>query len=100
MAEVNWSQLALADLSEVAAYIAEQSRSEASAVVRSAVERAEERGEFPESGSITPELNDPQIREVLVKNTFRLIYEVIDDRIFVVAFVRSARRISSGFLKD
>jgi toxin ParE1/3/4 len=43
-----------------------------------------------ERGRIVRELNDPAIRELLVFN-YRLLYEVEDHRVLIVAFLHGAR---------
>jgi hypothetical protein len=48
---------------------------------------------FPESGAIVPELDSEFIREVLIKRAFRLIYEISDDRITILGFIRSRKRV-------
>ncbi len=45
---------------------------------------------LPERGRVVPELNDPTIREVFVFK-YRLLYEVGENRVTVVAFLHGAR---------
>lgn len=45
---------------------------------------------FSERGRIVPELNDPAIREIFVFR-YRLLYQVQDERVLVVAFLHGAR---------
>ncbi|WP_437229658.1 type II toxin-antitoxin system RelE/ParE family toxin [Planctomicrobium sp. SH661] len=98
MAQVNWTAPALADLASVAEFVATHSHANAVAIVEAAFQRADEREHFAEAGSIVPELNDPLIREVIVKDSFRLIYEIRQQQIFVVAFVHCSRQLGSRFL--
>lgn len=45
---------------------------------------------FSERGRIVPELNDPAVREVFVFR-YRLLYEVGENRVTVVAFLHGVR---------
>lgn len=91
---VVWTDVALAELREVADYVAQSDTREAGVIVSSALAEADERVAFPESGAIVPELNSEFIREVIVKRAFRLIYEVSDDRITILGFIRARRRLN------
>jgi len=90
---VVWTQCALDELREVAEYASKSDPQEASQIVSAALKKADERVAFPESGAIVPELDSESIREVIVKGAFRLIYEISDDRITVLGFIRSRRRL-------
>jgi plasmid stabilization system protein ParE len=92
MAQVRWTGPALRDLTELAEYVSSQSAEEAADIVREAMSRADDRGQFAWNGSIVPETDNPNIREVLVKGVFRLIYRIHEDDVFVLAFLRSSRK--------
>lgn len=98
MATVNWTRPALEDLAAVAEFVAASSRENSVAIVRSAFLRADERQDFPDAGAIVPEMNNPALREVIVKDSFRLIYERIGQQVFILAFIHSSRQIGSEFL--
>lgn len=90
---VVWTDIALDELREVADYVAQSDSQEASAIVSAALLKADERVMFPESGAIVPELDSEFIREVIIKRAFRLIYEISDDRITILGFVRSRKQV-------
>jgi len=46
--------------------------------------------QFPESGRIVPEIDDPEIRERFVYS-YRVIYRVETDRLLIVAVVHGRR---------
>ncbi len=52
--------------------------------------RTEQIAQFPYSGELVPEYTDKQIREV-IEYSYRLIYLVDTDVIFVLAVVHGAR---------
>ncbi len=70
-----WSPTAKFDLKDIAAFIAEDSASAAERFVRSLFQAVERLADFPESGRIVPEFNDPAIREV-IRKPCRIVYRV------------------------
>jgi toxin ParE1/3/4 len=70
-----WAPSARFDLRELASYIAE-SRSRASAsFVKKVFRTVEHLSDFPKSGRIVPEFNDPKIREI-IRRPCRIVYRV------------------------
>jgi plasmid stabilization system protein ParE len=49
---------------------------------------------FAERGRVVPESNDPNIREVFVFR-YRLMYEIHDERVIIVAFLHAARDVTA-----
>lgn len=70
-----WSPSARFDLKDIATFIAEDSPSAAERFVRSLFQAVERLVDFPESGRIVPEFNDPTIREV-IRKPCRIVYRV------------------------
>ena len=81
-----WSPAAKFDLKDIAAFIAEDSASTAERFVRSLFQAVERLADFPESGRIVPEFDDPAIREV-IRRPCRIVYRV-DGRKRVVEIAR------------
>ena len=81
-----WSPTARFDLKDIASFIAEDSASAAERFVRSLFQSVERLADFPESGRIVPEFNDPAIREV-IRKLCRIVYRV-DGRKRVVEIAR------------
>jgi plasmid stabilization system protein ParE len=88
--EVVWAQSARDALDEVIEYIARDSRQAAVQVLEEALRAGASLATLSERGRIVPELNDPTIRELLVFK-YRLLYEVEDHRVLIVAFLRGVR---------
>jgi toxin ParE1/3/4 len=88
--EVVWAESARDALDEVIEYIARDSRQAAVQVLEEALRAGFELATLSERGRIVPELNDPKIRELLVFK-YRLLYEVEDHRVLIVAFLHGAR---------
>jgi plasmid stabilization system protein ParE len=70
-----WSPTAKYDLKNIATFIADDSASAAERFVRSLFQAVERLADFPESGRIVPEFNDPAIREV-IRKPCRIVYRV------------------------
>jgi plasmid stabilization system protein ParE len=84
-------------LDDVVSYIAQDSRPAAERLLIQALEAASSLDVFSERGRLVPELDQPNVRQLLV-HRYRLIYEVTPDEVQVLAFVHGARRITSrGF---
>lgn len=95
---VRWTEIASEDLAEAAAFIARDSRFYASALVREARAAARSLRTLALRGRLVPEAQDPAVRELFVKS-YRLVYEVQENTIFVVAFVHGARDLRSLWLR-
>ena len=89
---------ALRDLNEIYSYIAEH-RSEADAdhVLNRILDATNDTTKFPNRGAITPELAALDIRayrEVFFK-PYRIIYRVVDDRVYVFVIADGRRDFGS-----
>lgn len=87
---VVWAESARDALDTVVEYIAQDSRQAAGQVLDDALDAGASLTSFAERGRVVPELNDPAIREVFV-HQYRLLYEVGEARVLVVAFLHGAR---------
>lgn len=90
---IKWTEAATEDLSEVAQFIARDAPFYAAALVRQARAAALTLRRSARRGRIVPECGDSDIREIFLKS-FRLIYQITDDTIFVLAFVHGARDLT------
>ena len=88
--EVIWTLQAQAALDAAISYIAEDSLAAAQRMLESALEAAASLSTLSERGRIVPELEIPAIREVFVER-YRLLYEVHETKIEVLAFLHGAR---------
>ena len=70
-----WSPSAQLDLKDIAAFIAEDNPSAAQRFVESLFQVVERLADFPESGRIVPEFDDPSIREV-IRRPCRIVYRI------------------------
>lgn len=75
MVEVNISELAYEDLLEIETYIGQDSPIIARNFINKIFNRIEILNDFPESGRIVPELNDKNVRELILGN-YRIVYQL------------------------
>jgi toxin ParE1/3/4 len=90
--EVIWSDNALSDLEEIAAYIERDSVHYAALVTSEIFESANRLAVFPRLGRKVPERNNPNLREIQVP-PYRIIYKLIDRSISIVTVIHSRRNV-------
>jgi len=88
--KVIWTKQGYSTLDEAVGYVGQDSLTAAQDLLESALDTAESLSIFSERGRIVPELQQPNVRELLVQR-YRLIYEVFDTRVEVLAFIHGAR---------
>jgi addiction module RelE/StbE family toxin len=87
-----WSPQSLRDLEGIRAYIAQDSPHYADLVVQRIVAAVERLQAFPESGRVVPELDRPEIREVITK-PYRVVYRYSGQSVEIATVFRSSRQI-------
>ena len=99
MVKVNWTLQSVSDLENIADFISRDSRKFAAIQVRRIIGRTKTIKSQPYSGRVVPELNDLNIRELIMGN-YRIIYEIISDSLINIFTIHhSARLIDSKKLK-
>jgi len=94
MAEVIWTEQAIAELGQIRIYLLSvTSQERAEAIADRLFERVEILEKFPRVGRIVPRSrrSDGSLRE-LIEGTYRIVYELIDeDLILVQRLIHTAR---------
>lgn len=98
MAEVKWTLQASQDLELIANFIAKDSSQYASLFVVDIFHATDRLAQFPESGRIVPELNDPNVRELLLGN-YRLVYRLKAKCVELLTLYHAARLLDYDRLK-
>ena len=91
---VKWSLPAKSDLKQIFDYIAKDSIYYAKNVAQTIVTKTEILTEFPEIGRVVPEIDDTNVRELIVYS-YRLIYEIAPDGIEILAIIHGKRDFAS-----
>jgi len=88
--KVNWTATGQRTLDEAIAYIAQDSLPAAKRLLENVLDTAESLSVLSERGRIIPEMDQPNIRELFV-GRYRLMYEVFDAKVEILAFIHGAR---------
>ncbi|TCZ78631.1 type II toxin-antitoxin system RelE/ParE family toxin [Lysobacter sp. N42] len=97
MAEVTWSEPALADLEAIAEYIALENPAAASELVQRVVSHVGQLAEHPESGTRIPELRQSRYRQ-LVQPPCRVFYRYDGQQVFILHVMRTERLLRKSRL--
>ena len=97
--KVTWSYEATEDLDALAEYIARDSSFYAAAFTHEVLDVSRSLNEFSERGRIVPELGDPKIRELLIRD-YRLIYSIEQSSVVILALVHGARDLKALWEKE
>jgi len=99
MAQVTWTEPAVADLDAIADYIALENPDAARALVRRIVAHVRQLADHPESGSRPAELGARSRYRQLVEPPCRLFYRFDGKRVFLVHVMRTERILRRSALK-
>ncbi len=80
-------------LDDAVAYRAQDSGPAAERLLIHALDAAASLDTFSERGRVVPELNQPNVRELLVQR-YRLLYEVLPSKVHILAFIHGARDLT------
>jgi len=98
MAEIVWTEPALADLDAIADYIAVENFAAASALVDRVFEHVGQLEEFPESGSKPLELGKSTRYRQIIESPCRVFYRYDGARVFILYVMRSERPLRARVL--
>ncbi|MFO0902522.1 MAG: type II toxin-antitoxin system RelE/ParE family toxin [Pirellulales bacterium] len=87
---IRWTERAAHDALGIYDYIADQSEAYADSVYARILARPEQLMRFPNSGSVVPEYNRADVRELFVYS-FRIVYRIQDDEIRVLTVIHGSR---------
>ena len=92
---VIWSEPAKTDLRSIHDFIAHGSRHYAKKVTQDIREKTDLLGQLPNLGKTVPEVRDEKIRELSVYS-YRIIYKITDQSVFVLAVVHKRKDLKVG----
>lgn len=76
MAKVNWTRQAIENIYEIREYFNYQSKQFADQLTDKLFEKAKKLEQFPKMGRVVPEIERPDIRELVFRN-YRIIYHLV-----------------------
>lgn len=97
MAEIIWTEPALAELNELAEYIAFDNPHAARALVKRVFEKTQRLENFPDSGRTPPELPNSVYRELVVPPC-RVFYRRAEQQVFILLVMRDERKLRAFML--
>ena len=93
MAEIRWALQALEDVEAIANYIARDSAYYAQMFAVKTFDAVRRLEIFPESGRVVPEINQKNIREIILGN-YRIIYRLKSEYVEILAVYHSSRLLN------
>lgn len=97
MAEIIWSEPALADLDAIADYIALENPTAATELVRRIFAHVDQLADHPDSGSQPRELGHSRYRQI-VEPPCRVFYRHDGRKVYILHVMRSERLLRKGHL--
>lgn len=90
---VEWSDFARDDLDDLVRYISRDSAFFARRFGQRVVLATQRLKEFPESGRMIPEADDPALREIIVQG-YRIMYRLETARVLILAVMHGSRDVA------
>jgi len=98
MAEVRWTPQAADDLDAIAEFISQDSPHYSSLFVLDVLHAVSRLIQFPKSGRVVPDVNDPAIRE-LILGSYRIIYRLRQDLVEILTVFYGSRLLDPSKLR-
>ncbi len=96
---VIWTEPAKSDLKHIYNFIADNSSRYARKVVREIVAKADILNKTPRIGKVVPEVKDEKVRELHLYS-YRILYELKDQRIEILAIVHKRRNFQAEDIQN
>ena len=99
MAKITWTDQAIEDLEAVCIYIARDAPRYAELFAHRAFEAVERLENFPYSGRVAPEINQNDVREIIL-GSYRRFYRLLSDEVEILTVHHGARLIELSKLRE
>jgi len=96
---VRWTYTSKLDLRQIFNYIAKDSVYYAKKVINDILDKSDYLAGFPNLGRKVEEMDDDNIREVIVYS-YRMIYHVVEDGVNILAIVHCKRTLTDEMLGE
>jgi plasmid stabilization system protein ParE len=87
---VIWTERAVASVDDAVAFVGADSPTAAERLLIRILDSAESLSELTERGRIVPEIDDPQVRELIIP-PYRLVYQYDESQVQLLALLHSAQ---------
>ncbi|MDA3927282.1 MAG: type II toxin-antitoxin system RelE/ParE family toxin [Kiritimatiellae bacterium] len=98
MAEIRWTQQASSDFEGITLFIAQDSEYYASFFASKVLHAVERLIDFPASGRVVPESDNPAIREIILGN-YRIVYRLNKNTTEILTICHGARLLDLDYLR-
>jgi len=99
MVQIIWTEPALADLNEIAEYIAIDKPNAASSLVKQVFSSVDNLEQFPELGRTPPELKLSTYREIIV-DPCRIFYRIDQVKIYILYVMRGEMQLRRHLIDE
>ena len=93
MKQVIWTQEAKNDIVNIKKYIAVDSISRSLMFVDNLIKETDKLKDFAKIGKKVNELLEYEIREIIYKNTYRIIYSIDNDKVYIRFIIHTAEEL-------
>lgn len=97
MSFLRWTPQALEDVASIRDFIARDAPGYANVVVDRIFESVERLQDYPQSGRVVPEFEQPDLREIIL-GVYRIVYQVGEQHVAILTVYHSARLLTSADL--
>jgi toxin ParE1/3/4 len=94
MVEIRWTFQSVEDLESITNYISKDSSYFAKLIISNIIDVVDQLVFYPELGRVVPEINKPEIREIIFGN-YRIIYRYQNSLVEIVTIYHSSRMFNS-----
>jgi addiction module RelE/StbE family toxin len=88
--DIEFTERARKDLNEIFNYISLNSPQYAESFLKNYYEKIENLESFSKIGRQVPELENPNVREIIFKN-YRIVYRILNERIQIITIIHGSR---------
>ena len=96
---IEWTERAVENLKSIEDYILADSEIQAKKVSGEIITYVDLLEDFPMMGRVVPEFPDLDLRE-LIKYSYRIIYSVEGNQVYIVTIIHGKRDFKAAFLND
>ena len=96
---IRWSSRVMRDLEQIATYIARNNPEAARRWIAKLRRTTESAARMPLAARMVPEIQRDEVREVFLRS-YRIVYGVRDDHIFVFTVVGGAKQLSDDAVSE
>lgn len=93
MEKIKWTKKSISDLQGIYRFISLDSEKYANRFVDQIISRVDQLRDFPLSGRIVPEMNNPNIRELIYGN-YRIFYKTNLTNVTIIRIHHSSRHVN------